>query len=71
MPRECAASTFSFEPFRDLSLEITEATDTLEDMLRLFTSPERLDKQNSWKCESCTEVVRARKQPTPRWRFEH
>ncbi|CAJ1345428.1 unnamed protein product [Effrenium voratum] len=62
--RECAASTFSFEPFRDLSLEITEATDTLEDMLRLFTSPERLDKQNSWKCESCTEVVRARKQIT-------
>ena len=27
-----------------------EATDNLEDMLKLFTAPERLDKQNSWKC---------------------
>lgn len=60
--RECATSSFSFEPFRDLSLEITEATQTLDDMLKLFTAPERLDKQNSWKCEACSEVVRARKQ---------
>eukprot|EP00913_Durusdinium_trenchii_P016264 g15284.t1 len=64
--KECARSSFSFEPFRDLSLEITEATDNLEDMLKLFTAPERLDKQNSWKCEACSEVVRARKQ-TPGW----
>ncbi|CAK9060369.1 unnamed protein product [Durusdinium trenchii] len=62
--KECARSSFSFEPFRDLSLEITEATDNLEDMLKLFTAPERLDKQNSWKCEACSEVVRARKQIT-------
>lgn len=60
--RECATSSFSFEPFRDLSLEITEATQSLDDMLKLFTAPERLDKQNSWRCEACSEVVRARKQ---------
>eukprot|EP00439_Symbiodinium_sp_Y106_P011369 s7656_g1.t1 len=62
--RECVASTFSFEPFMDLQLDITEATDSLEDTLRLFTAPERLDKKNSWKCETCSEVVRARKQIT-------
>lgn len=46
----------------DLSLNITETTDSVDDLLRLFTAPERLDKQNSWKCESCGETVRARKQ---------
>lgn len=60
--RECGESTFSFEPFMDLSLEITEATDSVEDALRLFTAPERLDKKNGKKCESCNETVRARKQ---------
>lgn len=28
----------------------SQATQSLEDMLKLFTAPERLDKQNSWKC---------------------
>ena len=31
--RECGHSTFAFEPFRDLSLEITDATDNLEEPL--------------------------------------
>eukprot|EP00931_Biecheleriopsis_adriatica_P103002 TRINITY_DN77898_c0_g1_i1.p1 TRINITY_DN77898_c0_g1~~TRINITY_DN77898_c0_g1_i1.p1 ORF type:complete len:649 (+),score=148.02 TRINITY_DN77898_c0_g1_i1:34-1980(+) len=62
--RECLASTFSFEPFMDLSLDITEVTDTVEDALRLFTAAERLDKKNGWKCGTCSEVVRARKQIT-------
>ena len=30
--------------------ETWQATQNLDDMLRLFTAPERLDKQNSWKC---------------------
>eukprot|EP00443_Scrippsiella_acuminata_P029524 CAMPEP_0115236386 /NCGR_PEP_ID=MMETSP0270-20121206/35822_1 /TAXON_ID=71861 /ORGANISM="Scrippsiella trochoidea, Strain CCMP3099" /LENGTH=685 /DNA_ID=CAMNT_0002651243 /DNA_START=1 /DNA_END=2059 /DNA_ORIENTATION=- len=62
--RECASSSFSFESFLDLSLDITEATDSVEDALRLYTAPERLDKKNGWKCEKCDQVVRARKQLT-------
>lgn len=60
--RECAANSFSFENFMDLSLDITEATDSLEDTLRLFTAPERLDKKNGFRCDTCQETVRARKQ---------
>jgi len=62
--RDCVASSFSFEPFMDLSLDITEATDSVEDALQLFTAAEKLDKTNLWKCDSCGETVRARKQLT-------
>lgn len=62
--RDCCASSFSFESFQDLSLDVTEVTDTVEEALRLYTAPERLDKKNGWKCEQCAEVVRARKQIT-------
>ena len=33
-----------------------QATQTLDDMLKLFTAPERLDKQNSWKRRGSTLV---------------
>ncbi|CAK0864935.1 unnamed protein product, partial [Prorocentrum cordatum] len=62
--RDCCASSFSFESFQDLSLDITEVTDSVEEALRLYTAPERLDKKNGWRCEQCAEVVRARKQIT-------
>jgi len=62
--RSCAASSCSFEGFQDLSLNLTEATDSVDDALRLYTAAERLDKKNGWKCETCGEVVRARKQLT-------
>lgn len=60
--RACLASSYTFENFQDLALDISEVTDSLDDALRLFTAPERLDKQNAYKCESCGETVRARKQ---------
>lgn len=60
--RSCGASSFSFENFMDLSLDITEATDSLEDTLRFFTAPEKLDKKNGFRCATCQEVSRARKQ---------
>lgn len=62
--RACAASSFSFEAFMDLSLDINDATDSVEEALRLFTAPERLDKKNGWTCETCSQTVRARKQLT-------
>jgi len=62
--RKCGASSFSYERFMDLQINVTEFTDSVEDALRLFTAPERLDKKNSWRCETCSETVRARKQMT-------
>jgi len=57
----CGYAAHGFEAFQDLSLEITEVTDTIEEMLQLFTAPERLDKNNKWLCEGCNKQVRARK----------
>jgi len=57
----CGHAAHGFEVFQDLSLEITEMTDTIEEMLQLFTAPERLDKNNKWNCEGCSKQVRARK----------
>mmetsp|Transcript_12479 Transcript_12479/g.33541 ORF Transcript_12479/g.33541 Transcript_12479/m.33541 type:complete len:682 (-) Transcript_12479:76-2121(-) len=62
--RSCGESKFSFEAFLDLSLDITEAIDSVEDALKFFTAPERLDKKNGWRCEACDQIVRARKQLT-------
>lgn len=61
----CGHATHRFEAFQDLSLEISEVTDTIEEMLQLFTAPERLDKENRWTCDpdsgGCGKKVRARK----------
>lgn len=58
---QCGYSSHCFETFQDLSLEISEVTDTIEEMLQLFTAPERLDKHNRWHCNGCGKDVRARK----------
>mmetsp|Transcript_43519 Transcript_43519/g.114851 ORF Transcript_43519/g.114851 Transcript_43519/m.114851 type:complete len:621 (-) Transcript_43519:537-2399(-) len=57
----CGFATHSFETFQDLSLDISEVTETIEEMLQLFTAPERLDKNNRWQCDGCGKSVRARK----------
>jgi len=62
--KECGGCSNAFEAFMDLSLNITEATDTVEDALRFFTAPERLDKQNPWTCSGCNKKVRAQRQTT-------
>eukprot|EP00928_Gymnodinium_smaydae_P088234 TRINITY_DN72340_c0_g1_i1.p1 TRINITY_DN72340_c0_g1~~TRINITY_DN72340_c0_g1_i1.p1 ORF type:complete len:641 (+),score=113.13 TRINITY_DN72340_c0_g1_i1:96-2018(+) len=62
--RSCGNCSSSFESFMDLCLDITEATDSVEDCFRLFVAPERLDKKNGWTCEVCKQTVRARKQLT-------
>jgi len=60
----CGRSSATFEGFMDLSLEIHEYTDSLEEMFEAFTCPERLDKHNKLRCEGCSELVRAHKQLT-------
>ena len=61
---KCEYTKTNFESFAEggLSLEITAATDTLEEMLEAFTCPERLDKENKLTCSGCQQKVRASKQ---------
>ena len=61
---KCEVTTTCFESFTEggLSLEITAATDSLEEMLENFTCPERLDKENKLTCSGCQQKVRASRQ---------
>eukprot|EP00475_Leptophrys_vorax_P044966 TRINITY_DN9199_c0_g1_i4.p1 TRINITY_DN9199_c0_g1~~TRINITY_DN9199_c0_g1_i4.p1 ORF type:complete len:585 (+),score=114.01 TRINITY_DN9199_c0_g1_i4:235-1755(+) len=60
----CGKSSSSFEHFEDLSLEISDVTDSLSDALETFTNPEVLDSANKYMCPECKEQVRAEKRLT-------
>jgi len=59
---KCAHTTFTYDLFQQLALEIADATSTLTEMLQLFTATERLDKRNMFRCDECGSDSRARKQ---------
>ena len=58
----CWHTSSSHEPFLDLSLPITDATDTLDECLEQHMAPEKLDKANRFACEGCGKKARALKQ---------
>eukprot|EP00397_Hematodinium_sp_SG-2012_P013195 GEMP01013390.1.p1 GENE.GEMP01013390.1~~GEMP01013390.1.p1 ORF type:complete len:601 (+),score=127.89 GEMP01013390.1:110-1912(+) len=59
---KCMKVKFSFEHFQCLSLAIDgEFVNSLDEALQMFTAPERLDKQNRYRCEDCEKDVRARR----------
>ncbi|KAK3286967.1 hypothetical protein CYMTET_5503 [Cymbomonas tetramitiformis] len=59
---ECAHASSTYESIQDLSLDIMNCTETVEEMLELFTAPERLDKANKYTCGGCEKKVRGLKQ---------
>ncbi len=61
---QCGQIQNNYENFLDLSLEISDATDSLHEMLESFTAPERLDKGNKYRCGRCKQNVRAEKRLT-------
>jgi ubiquitin carboxyl-terminal hydrolase 36/42 len=63
---ECGSESNTFEPFMDLSIEMTSRTKYLEQALSEFTAVEHLDKDNKWHCEKCQVLVEAEKQMTIR-----
>eukprot|EP00300_Choanocystis_sp_HF-7_P033735 c4614_g1_i2.p1 GENE.c4614_g1_i2~~c4614_g1_i2.p1 ORF type:complete len:441 (-),score=87.84 c4614_g1_i2:56-1378(-) len=58
---ECSGVSNHFESVMDLSLEISQVTETIEEMLQAYTKPERMTKDNKYKCESCQKDVTALK----------
>ncbi|CAO2839632.1 unnamed protein product [Amaranthus hypochondriacus] len=61
---QCSHCSNTFDPFLDLSLEITKA-DSVTKALMNFTAPEQLDGgERMYKCERCKQKVRALKQLT-------
>ena len=59
----CSASSCSFEPFMDMSLDIASAgVARVEDALASYLGAETLDKDNKWDCPRCGRVDSAVKQ---------
>ena len=56
----CRHVSNTFDPFLDLSLEISRAS-TLAKALQRFTAVETLDGENKYKCEACRAHVKASK----------
>jgi ubiquitin carboxyl-terminal hydrolase 36/42 len=59
----CKNSSFTYEQFLDLSLEIANLN-TLEQCLDHFTSQEILEKRNAYSCETCKKHTKASKRFT-------
>uniref|UniRef100_A0A6B2KZN0 Ubiquitin carboxyl-terminal hydrolase n=1 Tax=Arcella intermedia TaxID=1963864 RepID=A0A6B2KZN0_9EUKA len=60
---QCKQSSFTFDEFQDLSLEISHLN-TLEKCLDHFTAPEILEKKNAYACQKCKTLTRASKRLT-------
>jgi len=58
---KCGAVSNSYEPFVDMSLEILEFTETLQEMLEAFTKHEVMDGKNKYFCNECNDRVPAEK----------
>jgi len=57
---DCSYTSNTFEFFLDLSLEI-KSCNSLDKALQRFTSVEKLDKDNKYKCPKCAKYVLAQK----------
>lgn len=60
----CHKRSNVYEAFLDLNLEISDATDSLAEMLESYTHGERLDDKNQIKCSHCQTMNRAYKRLT-------
>eukprot|EP01138_Halocafeteria_seosinensis_P006115 gb/GECG01006252.1/.p1 GENE.gb/GECG01006252.1/~~gb/GECG01006252.1/.p1 ORF type:complete len:762 (+),score=90.99 gb/GECG01006252.1/:1-2286(+) len=62
----CGHNSNTFDPFLDLSLDVSNGIRTLGKALQRFVSKETLDAQNKYKCEHCHKRVCAEKRMTVR-----
>ena len=58
----CGYESNTFEPFLDLSLELSKRTASVGTALRGFTAKEILEGSNAYKCPRCNGLVKASKQ---------
>lgn len=58
---DCPYVSDTFQPFLDLSLELTKGVESIELALRHYTMVEKLDAVNAWKCSGCHRRTRASK----------
>ncbi|MCO5550584.1 hypothetical protein L7F22_004072 [Adiantum nelumboides] len=54
---QCHRESYKYETMLDLAVEIQGHVETLEDALEQFTTPEWLDGENKYKCDSCNAYV--------------
>lgn len=60
----CGHCSDTFDPFLDLSMELSGGVRSLDVALKRFTAKETLDTGNKWRCGGCKKLVRAEKRLT-------
>lgn len=64
MSKACGHCSDTFDPFLDLSMELSNGVRSVSEALHRFTSTEILDGANKWRCGGCQKLVRAEKRLT-------
>ena len=57
----CHANSDTYDDFLDLSLEVTQRTDSLKDCFNAFRRVDYLRGKNKYKCESCVGAAPGRR----------
>ncbi|KAI9592797.1 hypothetical protein BDF19DRAFT_387976, partial [Syncephalis fuscata] len=60
---DCDHRSNTYDPLLDLSVDLA-GVDSVEKALRRFTRPEKLTRENRYRCDSCRQMVEARKRFT-------
>jgi ubiquitin carboxyl-terminal hydrolase 36/42 len=60
----CLFCSKTFNHFQDLSLDLKQGINNIDEAIKHFTKSEQLTNGNEWKCEKCLKKVKAIKQMT-------
>lgn len=58
---QCQYRSDTFQPFLDLSLEVSNGISSIDHALKHYTMVETLDAANAWRCSGCKQKTRAKK----------
>ncbi|CAN0546098.1 unnamed protein product, partial [Ectocarpus sp. 8 AP-2014] len=58
---KCGHCSDTFDPFMDLSMDLSRGVRSIEVALRRFVATERLGSGNEWRCGGCKKPVQAEK----------
>lgn len=60
----CGSTVDAYDPFMDISMELSAGESSVDAALKQFLAKETLDQGNKWRCRGCRELVTAEKRLT-------
>ena len=59
---QCRYTSRTYNYYQDLSLEVSGSISSVDEAMKAFLKPEKLTKENAWRCDGCKKHVQASKQ---------